>query len=1189
MSIVTFFLILLGKEVFDHFFTYIVAFVPLLLTILYIIVDSEQKKHLNIINEKDENLKVFFESIKDMLFVMNDSGVILHYNSTACDYLGYSKSELIGEHIFKVHYIEDIDDAKRMFQEVLDKTRDHCSLPLLKSDSSTIEVDTRIWQGIWNSEPCIFCLSRDITGESLALDKFSKVFNNSSALMSISSVEDRVFLDVNKAFEEILGYTREEVVGKKTYEVDLYESLDTLESIRKDIINNGKIYNYRVNVKKKNGEYINGICSAEIIYTQGNKILLVIVTDNTEQVRVEEALKQINEQFNLAVRGSNDGIWDWNLKDNSLYLSDKWKSMIGYDSDELSNHIDSFNSRMHPDDVDRVQAYVEDYFLGKFSYYEIEFRLRHKKGHYIWVLSRGEALRDDKGLPYRMAGSHTDITARKNMEMELIVKGKVLQTALKLTQDLMDNKDYQDAINKSLKYLGEALNVDRIYYSENHYDNEGNLIFSSQKADWYSQVEFRRKDNLLLQGIPVELMELVIKPLSNNIVFKAVVSKLRPSNTKKMLEEQNVKSVMNVPIFVSGKFWGLVGLDDCTSDRNWTETEQTMIEIFALTISKAVEKRLSDAELKKQEATNNAIISAIPDILFVLTDDGTILDYRTANNDDLYLPPKEFINKNIKDIMPDDISLKAIQGIKKVRLNGHMHIFEYSLQLNNNINNYEARIVRCEDYTYLCSIRNITARKNIERALQDERNLLKTTLISIGDGVISTDIEGRVKIINKVAENLTGWTQEEAQDRPLEEVFNIINEKTRKKLDNPVNKVMETGEIVELANHTLLVNKDGSECPIEDSAAPIMYQDGSISGVVLVFRDFTEKKKRQEEIEYLSLHDSLTGLYNRAFYDEALKILDKKSKLPLSIIMADVNGLKLTNDAFGHAKGDELLKAFANVLQENCDSKHVIARVGGDEFVVIMPKTDSEMTETLVMNLNKCINEVSIENIVMSVSFGWDTRIDMSVPMADVFKNAEDNMYRNKLSESNSMRNQTISIIMKTLYEKNKIEEEHSIRVSKLSKEIGVAMGMSDYDIHELELAGLMHDIGKIGIDIGILNKTGKLSDNDFNEIRKHSEIGYRILSSVSDFSQIAKYVLAHHERWDGKGYPKGLQGEDIPIKSRIISIADAYDAMTSERAYRKALPREYAITEVKKFAGHQFDPDIAKLFVEKVLNERWD
>jgi HD-GYP domain-containing protein (c-di-GMP phosphodiesterase class II) len=242
----------------------------------------------------------------------------------------------------------------------------------------------------------------------------------------------------------------------------------------------------------------------------------------------------------------------------------------------------------------------------------------------------------------------------------------------------------------------------------------------------------------------------------------------------------------------------------------------------------------------------------------------------------------------------------------------------------------------------------------------------------------------------------------------------------------------------------------------------------------------------------------------------------------------------------------------------------------------------------MISRINQVINSEKTENIILSVSMGYAVKNSAAEDMNEVFRKAEDSMYKNKLYESSSMRSKTIDLIMSTLYEKNHREMLHSRRVSELCEAIAVKMCFDKDDINQIRLAGLMHDIGKIGIDERILNRNGKLNKMDWSEIHRHSEIGYRILSSVNEFSEIAGHVLAHHERWDGKGYPKGLQGEEIPLESRIIAIADAYDAMTSVRTYRDTMTTGEAVKEIISFSNLQFDADIARIFIEKVLGFDW-
>jgi diguanylate cyclase (GGDEF)-like protein/PAS domain S-box-containing protein len=242
-------------------------------------------------------------------------------------------------------------------------------------------------------------------------------------------------------------------------------------------------------------------------------------------------------------------------------------------------------------------------------------------------------------------------------------------------------------------------------------------------------------------------------------------------------------------------------------------------------------------------------------------------------------------------------------------------------------------------------------RKAVQEQLHYERNRYLQTLISIGDGVMITDEKGTVEMLNGVAQKLTGWINEEARGRSYKEVFKLSHEDPRLTVEDPVEKVLKTGRIHELGNHAILTSRTGRVYYLEDSAAPIFSDSGDCAGVVRVFRDITQKREQRKRIEYLSYHDQLTGLYNRSFFEEELMRLDKERNLPISILMGDVNGLKLTNDIFGHVYGDELLKTLASVFRRICRADDIIARWGGDEFVILLPKTSKKDAEGIAMRI----------------------------------------------------------------------------------------------------------------------------------------------------------------------------------------------------------------------------------------------
>lgn len=402
----------------------------------------------------------------------------------------------------------------------------------------------------------------------------------------------------------------------------------------------------------------------------------------------------------------------------------------------------------------------------------------------------------------------------------------------------------------------------------------------------------------------------------------------------------------------------------------------------------------------------------------------------------------------------------------------------------------------------------------------------------------------------------------------------IYSEKMKKRIKESIDLAL-MGETVKKVIE-VEVNKGQY---LEEIYTPIIGEEGKISGATVFSEDVTENYLHELSVLHLSYRDHLTNLYNRRYYTEELERLDQPKYYPLSIVIADINGLKIMNDAFGHLMGDQLLIKVANIFIETFKKESRVTRIGGDEFIILMPNTSTESAHNQIEVLKKSLEEERIMDMSISVSFGMATKLE-NEPIEDILKSAEDDMYTHKLFEINSHRNETIKTIIKTLHEKNPREELHSERVSEICNSIGEALNMTVDELKLLKMISQLHDIGKIGIEDAILNKPGKLTDKEWESIKKHPEIGYRILSSTPEYSEIAQDILSHHERYDGKGYPRGLKADEIPLRARIISIADAYDAMISERPYRKSLTHEEAIKEIKINAGSQFDPAIAKIFI---------
>lgn len=465
--------------------------------------------------------------------------------------------------------------------------------------------------------------------------------------------------------------------------------------------------------------------------------------------------------------------------------------------------------------------------------------------------------------------------------------------------------------------------------------------------------------------------------------------------------------------------------------------------------------------------------------------------------------------------------------------------------------------------------------------LNHEKELFKATLLSVGDGIISTDHKGRVVLLNDVAQELTQWTQIEAAEQPLPQVFNIIDENSGMCKKDPARRVLATGEIVELGNHTLLLNREGEKIPVEDTAAPIKDKDGNITGVVIVFRDCTEKKKKQEEIQYLSFHDTLTGLYNRSFLEEEIKRLDTEEQYPISIIMADVNGLKMINDSYGYDAGNEFLQKAAEILRKACGEEDIVVRWGGDEFVIFLPQTTLDEAWIISEGISQVSREFQYRSLPISMALGVSSKVSREENIYEIIGMAEKRMHRNKLAESRSVRSAVLASLRKTLAEKSLETEEHTDRMGCLAEKIADKLGLTRDEKDRLNLLVSLHDIGKITISREILNKPGKLTKEEWEEIKGHTETGYRIARSTKEIEHVALDILSHHERWDGNGYPQGLSEENIPLLARINAIVDAYDVMTNGRPYKEPMTKEEAIEELKRCAGTQFDPELVNYFID--------
>ena len=465
-----------------------------------------------------------------------------------------------------------------------------------------------------------------------------------------------------------------------------------------------------------------------------------------------------------------------------------------------------------------------------------------------------------------------------------------------------------------------------------------------------------------------------------------------------------------------------------------------------------------------------------------------------------------------------------------------------------------------------------------DKIIEEQENILKVVMETLPGMVFYKDKDGKYVYVNKEFDSF--YNREGIGKSIGKNNFDIhSSEELAHKYTKEDNEVIKNKQSI--CVQTILNSNDGKEIHTEAVKVPVIDRNNEAVGVVGLILDITEKKEAEEQLKHVSFTDTLTGLYNRTYFEEKAKELLSEEYLPVGVIMGDANGLKLVNDTLGHSEGDELLKLIAQVLSDVCNEGQLIFRTGGDEYVILITNTTDYECENIIKRIFKQCKNYKHDLIDVSISLGASITDNMNKSIYDALKEAEDKVYRQKLLQKNSFNSSVMYSLQAGLQTKSLETEEHTERVVNHSLVIGERLSLPMSVMDELTIVAKLHDIGKIGISEEILLKAGNLTDEEFEVVKTHTEKGYRIIKASNQLDNIAKGVLTHHERWDGNGYPLRLKGEGIPLISRIVSIADAYDSMTNNNLYKKVFSKDDAIEELQRCSGKQFDPDIVRIFVE--------
>jgi diguanylate cyclase (GGDEF)-like protein/PAS domain S-box-containing protein len=347
-------------------------------------------------------------------------------------------------------------------------------------------------------------------------------------------------------------------------------------------------------------------------------------------------------------------------------------------------------------------------------------------------------------------------------------------------------------------------------------------------------------------------------------------------------------------------------------------------------------------------------------------------------------------------------------------------------------------------------------------------------------------------------------------------------------------------------------------------------------------RDITERREAEERLVAMSRVDPLTGLCNRAWFEEQMRRISIR---PAGIILCDVDGLKLVNDTLGHSAGDALLRTAAGVIGRCFRSRDVVARIGGDEFAILLAPGDDHLIESAVRRMRAGIaaHNARADQFPVHLSIGHFCLLDAAVPLAEALREADARMYQEKITARANSRNAIVRSFVNIFFQRQAGIAEGASRLRRLVDRLAARAAYPPAHMADLRLLVDLHDIGNIAVPDAIMHKTGPLTEEERGQMRLHCEVGRRIADAVPEFAHIADLVLNHHEHWDGHGYPGGLKGEAIPMECRILAVCEAYAAMVAGRPWRAPMPAEAALAEVRCCAGAQFDPRLAALLAEVV------
>jgi len=989
-----------------------------------------------------------------------------------------------------------------------------------------------------------------------------------------------VIIYINHSIKINTGYEPEELIGKSSFDFIHPDDKKKLFPILKDYINaklkkfftskelpTTKRIEFRFKDKEGNWHYIQS--TGNIV---GNN-LLFISRDITNRKKVEEALRKSQQEFVSLFKSNPEALVYTDEKSNISDITPRFTELFGYTLEEIKGrNLD--DGMIHS--PDRIK---EGKKLGSIA---------RSRGYFKYETIRKK--KDGTLFPVSISGSN------------IIIDGK-LKGMLVIYIDTTERKNMLDKLkNSEEKYRHLFENMPGAYYNT---DREGNLIMINPegvKLFGYNSLE-----------------DILRKNIAQHFYFA-------PKERKKYLKEleKNKGNLKDFELTLKKKDGSSLVISDtshyyCNKEGNIAGVEGIFVDI--------TERKKVEENLRKSREEFASLFKSNPEALIYLDKKGIILDANLRFCKLFGYSLKEIKGKNIDKGMI--YPLDKIEEGKRLTRKAFKKYFNYeTVRKKKNgtlipvIISTSPVIMEGKHRGVIALYQDITEHKRSEKIQKVLYNISRAanSPISLGQlypiihqelGNIIDTTNFYIALVDENKDELyfPYYIDEKDEKMPFVKFSSITKTlttyviKTGKSLLNNNEQYKEminqgiltpmgstTDESIWLGVPLKIEGKIMGAMVVQSYTNPNLYSESDIKLMEFVSSQVAtaiERKSSEEKIKQLSFHDALTGIYNRAYFEEELERYNFPRYYPLSVVMLDVNGLKVINYTFVHSEGDRLLQQLSQVLTSVSRQGDILARIGGDEFAIFLPSTTSEEAYNFCKRIKKTYQQDKIKPIYLrlNISLGYTTQEGEYKDINSLLKEADRNMYQDKLFNGKSREKHFLGAFRIVLAERDPHTSDHARRLQELALSLGKRVGLTEYQLGNLKLLALLHDIGKIGIPDSILFKTYLLTPSQWEKMREHSRIGYRMAKNIPDFAPIAQEILYHHEHWNGTGYPDGLKGEKIPLLSRIISIVDAYDVMQSRRPYKGPISKTKALKEIKSCAGTQFDPQLVEIFLKIVKN----